>query len=260
MLDVRETWARAWPPLLAVGVVSAVGAPAAVASYRHARDVVASTGDTVMAPWLPLSVDGLLVAALVVIWVRRRRGEAAGWGPWGAFLFGMVVTILANLAAVTVPSVTAYAVALFPPLAFAITLELVALVAHRAPVPAVREHRVVADLVASRDLPLSAPAEPPALPDPASRSTDREDGREDDPAATREPGGTDTGSSREADDQREPAPADDRDPAVWAHAQDPIPGWRLIQREFPHLSESRARTAASLAKSRTSRASLRSVQ
>ncbi len=50
MLDVRETWARAWPPLLAVGVVSAVGAPAAVASYRHARDVVTSTGDTVMAP------------------------------------------------------------------------------------------------------------------------------------------------------------------------------------------------------------------
>lgn len=150
MLDVRETWTRAWPPLLAVGVVSAVGAPAAVASYRHARDVVASTGDAVMSPWLPLSVDGLLVAALVVIWVRRRRGEPAGWGPWGAFLFGMVVTILANLAAVTVPSVKAYAVALFPPLAFAITLELVALVAHRTPVSTVPERPLVADLVASR--------------------------------------------------------------------------------------------------------------
>ena len=32
-------WARMWPTLLAV-VVVAVGAPAAVASYRHARDVV----------------------------------------------------------------------------------------------------------------------------------------------------------------------------------------------------------------------------
>ncbi len=175
MLDVRETWARAWPPLLAVGVVSAVGAPAAVASYRHARDVVTSTGDTVMAPWLPLSVDGLLVAALVVIWVRRRRGEAAGWGPWGAFLFGMIVTILANLAAVTVPSVTGYAVALFPPLAFAITLELVALVAHHAPV---RDVLTVADLVATRDVPEMAAGSPadvekgrpedvPVLPSPA---------------------------------------------------------------------------------------------
>lgn len=162
MLDVRETWTRAWPPLLAVGVVSAVGAPAAVASYRHARDVVASTGDTVMAPWLPLSVDGLLVAALVVIWVRRRRGERAGWGPWGAFLFGMVVTILANLAAVTVPSVKAYAVALFPPLAFAITLELVALVAHRAPTPVVPERLLVADLVASRGVPVEGPDSVPA--------------------------------------------------------------------------------------------------
>jgi hypothetical protein len=33
-----------------VAVVTAVDAPAAVASHRHARDVVASTGDEVMAP------------------------------------------------------------------------------------------------------------------------------------------------------------------------------------------------------------------
>jgi hypothetical protein len=165
MLDARETWAKAWPPLLAVGVVSAVGAPAAVASYRHAREVVISTGDVVMAPWLPLSVDGLLVAALVVIWVRRRRGEAAGWGPWGAFLFGMVVTIAANLAAVDSPSPTAYAVALFPPLAFAITLELVALVAHHAPVRDVLVQQVVvADLVASRNVSPSPVATAEGLP------------------------------------------------------------------------------------------------
>lgn len=130
-MRAAERWASAWPPLLAVTVVGAVGAPAAVASYRHARAVVASTGDVVMAPWLPLSVDGMLVAALVVIWVRRRRGDPAGVGPWAAFLFGMAVTIAANLAAVTVPSVKAFAVALFPPLALGITLELVALVAHR---------------------------------------------------------------------------------------------------------------------------------
>lgn len=199
MFDVRETWTRAWPPLLAVGVVSAVGAPAAVASYRHARDVVASTGDAVMAPWLPLSVDGLLVAALVVIWVRRRRGERAGWGPWGAFLFGMVVTILANLAAVTVPSVKAYAVALFPPLAFAITLELVALVAHRAPVPVVPERLLVADLVASRSVPVEAsdpvpegrpqdavPPSSPAVPDPSRETSPKPVPARSDPSSREE--------------------------------------------------------------------------
>lgn len=135
--DIRAAWGRAWPGLLAVGTVGAVGVPAAVASYRHARDVVAAHGDPVMAPWLPLSVDGMLVAALVVIWVRRHRGDPAGAFPWCAFCFGMVVTVLANLAAVREPSPVAVAVALFPPLALAVTLELVALIAYRsAPSPA----------------------------------------------------------------------------------------------------------------------------
>jgi hypothetical protein len=132
-------WARIWPGAVGVIVVAAVGSPAAVASYRHARDVVQAVGDEVMAPWLPLSVDGMLVAALVVIWVRRHRGEPAGRGPWAAFTFGMVVTVAANLAAVVTPSVKAYAVALFPPIALAVTLELVAILAAR---PAVRVEAV----------------------------------------------------------------------------------------------------------------------
>ncbi len=127
----RAWWARVWPVLLAIGTVGAVGVPAAVASYRHARDVIAGHGDPVMAPFLPLSVDGMLVAALVVIWVRRHRGDRAGAFPWLAFGFGMVVTVLANLAAVTEPSPVAVAVALFPPLALAVTLELVAPIAYR---------------------------------------------------------------------------------------------------------------------------------
>jgi hypothetical protein len=47
---VRERWARIWPSLLAVVTLSAVGGPAAVASYRHARDVITEHGDPVMAP------------------------------------------------------------------------------------------------------------------------------------------------------------------------------------------------------------------
>ena len=127
---VGEWWARTWPGLLGVVVVLTVAAPAAVASYLHARTVVARH-DVVMSPWLPLSVDGMLLAALVVMWVRRRRDVPVGRGPWAAFVFGIVVTIAANSAAVVEPSVEAYAVNLFPPVALAVALELVALVAGR---------------------------------------------------------------------------------------------------------------------------------
>jgi Protein of unknown function (DUF2637) len=128
---VRERWARTWPSLLAVVTLSAVGGPAAVASYRHARDVIAEHGDPVMAPWLALTTDGMLLAALVVIWVRRHRGEHVKAGPWAAFWAGMAATIAANLAAAQ-PTPVGIVVALWPLVCLAITLELVALVASRA--------------------------------------------------------------------------------------------------------------------------------
>ncbi len=126
---VRHRWARTWPSLLAVVTLSAVGGPAAVASYRHARDVIAQHGDPVMAPWLALTTDGMLLAALVVIWVRRHRSEPVKAGPWAAFWAGMAATIAANLAAAH-PTPIGIVVALWPPVCLAITLELVALVAY----------------------------------------------------------------------------------------------------------------------------------
>lgn len=266
-MDLRETWTRAWPPLLAVVTVGAVGVPAAVASYRHARTVVARSGDPAMAPWLPLSVDGMLLAALVVIWVRRHRGDPAGVFPWVAFGVGMVATIAANLAAAE-HTPEGFVVALWPPVAFALTLELVALVAHRTAPPAV----TVGELVASREVPAPPPADPPAplphavpavlpltpapYPGPALREHREDPDRED--------GGIDTGIAGMSGDLREPAPGDgrddNRDPAGWARSQAPVPGWRLIQREFPHLTESQARSAARDAKSPASRTPLRRVQ
>lgn len=81
-----------------------------------------------MAPWLALTTDGMLLAALVVIWVRRHRRERVGVGPWAAFWAGMAATIAANLAAAQ-PSPVGVVVALWPPVCLAITLELIALVA-----------------------------------------------------------------------------------------------------------------------------------
>ena len=125
---MRKGWARIWPSLLATVILPAVGGPAAVASYRHARDVIAEHGDPVMAPWLALTTDGMLLAALVVIWVRRHRHEPVGVGPWAAFWAGMAATIAANLAAAQSTPV-GIVVALWPPVCLAITLELIALVA-----------------------------------------------------------------------------------------------------------------------------------
>jgi hypothetical protein len=137
---MRERWARIWPSLLALTTLTAVGGPAAVASYRHARDVIAHHGDPVMAPWLALTTDGMLLAALVVIWVRRHRGEHVKTGPWAAFWAGMTATIAANLAAAH-PTPISIVVALWPPVCLAITLELVALVAHPAKHPTVTDAR-----------------------------------------------------------------------------------------------------------------------
>jgi hypothetical protein len=136
----RRRWARIWPSLLATVTLPAVGGPAAVASYRHARDVIAEHGDPVMAPWLALTTDGMLLAALVVIWVRRHRREPVGVGPWAAFWAGMTATIAANLAAAQSTPV-GIVVALWPPICLAITLELIALVASPA------QHRPVTGTV-----------------------------------------------------------------------------------------------------------------
>jgi hypothetical protein len=82
----------------------------------------------------------MLLAALVVIWVRRHRGEPVKTGPWTAFWAGMTATIAANLAAAQ-PTPAGIVVALWPPVCLAITLELVALAAYPA-----KQHPAVNDV------------------------------------------------------------------------------------------------------------------
>jgi hypothetical protein len=58
----------------------------------------------------------MLLAALVVIWVRRHRGQHVKPRPWAAFWTGMTATIAANLAAAQ-PTSVGIVVALWPPVA-----------------------------------------------------------------------------------------------------------------------------------------------
>lgn len=102
------------------GVVALV---AAVASYTHMRELVATHGE----PWLswiePLSVDGLMVVASLVVIVSRRTSGRAGLA-WLALVVGVLVSLLANVAAAG-PDLVSKLVAAWPPLAFATAFELV---------------------------------------------------------------------------------------------------------------------------------------
>jgi hypothetical protein len=204
---MRKGWARVWPSLLAAVTLPAVGGPAAIASYRHARDVIAEHGDPVMAPWLALTTDGMLLAALVVIWVRRHRHEPVGLGPWAAFWAGMAATIAANLAAAQSTPV-GIVVALWPPICLAITLELIALVASPT-----KHHPVTGTVPARRsthapDHAHLVPGHAPAVTGLADQAPDTaETGEADEP-------GHDTGTDRghavgerpAADPERVPGP------------------------------------------------------
>jgi hypothetical protein len=114
-----------------------------------------------MAPWLALTTDGMLLAALVVTWVRRHRHEHVKAGPWAAFWAGMAATMAANLAAAQQTPV-GIVVALWPPVCLAITLELVALLASPA-----KQHAITTDPLPGRwitDTPADTPPTPGHVP------------------------------------------------------------------------------------------------
>lgn len=103
---------------------------AAYASYRHGWEFALRFGaDETTATLWPLMVDGLLTVATVELWktVRGRRGGGQ-WKAWLAFLFGISLSLCANVAAAPESSVLAIVVAACPPLALLLAVELL----HRA--------------------------------------------------------------------------------------------------------------------------------
>lgn len=127
-----------WVRVLAAVAVIVVAAVAAVASYAHMRTLGQRAGEAWRADLLPLSVDGLLVAASLVLMVRRRAGLAAGWLPWAGLGLGVAASLAANVAAAS-PTALGRVVAAWPPLAFAVSFELLVMVLRdSAARPAVR--------------------------------------------------------------------------------------------------------------------------
>lgn len=106
--------------VLAVVVVALV---AAVASFDHQRQLAAAAGEDWRAWLLPLSVDGLVVAASMTMLARRRAGLPAGALAWLSLGLGAAASLAANVAAAE-PTVAGRLVAAWPPLALLLGFEL----------------------------------------------------------------------------------------------------------------------------------------
>lgn len=107
--------------LVAGAVVALV---AGLASYTHMRQLAAEHGETWLAYLVPLSVDGLLVVASLVIVTARRAGTSTPVLAWLALATGVAASLAANVANAG-DDLVSRLVAAWPPLAFAVTFELV---------------------------------------------------------------------------------------------------------------------------------------
>ncbi|WP_280332352.1 DUF2637 domain-containing protein [Nocardia wallacei] len=99
---------------------------AAYASYRHGREFALRFGadETTAGIW-PVIVDGLLTLATVELWqTGRERSAGNRWAAWSAFVFGICLSLCANIAAAPVLSVFSIVVAACPPLALLLAVEL----------------------------------------------------------------------------------------------------------------------------------------
>jgi Protein of unknown function (DUF2637) len=112
-----------WVRRVTTAAVLAVATVAAVASYEHMRALAALAGEGWRSWLLPISVDGLAVAASMTMLVRRRAGQRAGALPWAALLLGLGASLAANVAAAE-PTVVGRLVAAWPPVGLLLSYEL----------------------------------------------------------------------------------------------------------------------------------------
>jgi Protein of unknown function (DUF2637) len=115
--------APVWVRRITTAAVLAVALVAAVASYEHMRALAALAGEGWRSWLLPISVDGLAVAASMTMLVRRRAGQRAGVLPWAALLLGLGASLAANVAAAD-PTVVGRLVAAWPPVGLLLSYEL----------------------------------------------------------------------------------------------------------------------------------------
>jgi len=112
--------------ITAAGGVAVVALTAAVISFSHVRRLAVEAGETELAAWLlPISIDGAIVAAVAVILADSRAGRRPAGLTWLLLLLGLSSSLAANIASAE-PTLTARAVAAWPPIALALGIEVLA--------------------------------------------------------------------------------------------------------------------------------------
>lgn len=109
--------------------IAVVAVVAAVVSYSHMHDLAEHAGEG-WRSWLePLSVDGLLAGASLVLYVRR-----SSWPAWLALTVGLAVSLVANLADAH-PDLVSRLVSAWPAVALALSYETLLTLLRRVPAP-----------------------------------------------------------------------------------------------------------------------------
>jgi hypothetical protein len=112
-----------WVQRVTTAAVLSVALVAAIASYEHMRALAEIAGEGWRSWLLPISVDGLAVAASMTMLVRRRAGEKSSALAWAALLLGLGASLAANVAAAE-PTVVGRLVAAWPPVGLLLSYEL----------------------------------------------------------------------------------------------------------------------------------------
>jgi hypothetical protein len=116
-----------------VGYILSIGSVAAVAawgSYRHMLDVATIGGQPIeIAATLPLSVDGMLLAATLAMADDKANGRQPR--PWARFAFwlGATISVAANISSTVVhngPNPLSIGVAAWAPIALLVVTEIMA--------------------------------------------------------------------------------------------------------------------------------------
>ncbi|WP_238015020.1 DUF2637 domain-containing protein [Dactylosporangium sp. AC04546] len=110
--------------LAAAAGAAVVAGIAAWASWRHMVEVATTFGeDPLVAKWVPVSVDGMLVVASALMAGDKTNGRRPRISARVAFVVGVAASLAANIAAAD-PTIGARIVAGWPPLALFLVVEM----------------------------------------------------------------------------------------------------------------------------------------
>lgn len=106
--------------------IGAVAGIAAYASYSHMKDLALTHGQTpAVAALLPVSVDGMLIVATIVMREDRQAGHKVRVWAWVAFVLGVAASVVANVLAAQ-SDITSRVISAWPAVALLLVIEVLA--------------------------------------------------------------------------------------------------------------------------------------